>query len=324
MSADPFRHSLVHVFLEEELGGNEPPDLSRSILSRAFGGPDTAAGTLRGVGVRPGRGVRLRRLAPAAAAAAALIAVGVWLLTASGGYPAPSISGDYQLTSGDTLERGAGIRTEEGSALLHLGGYCRIEIAPWTTLGLGGGDYGEELRLETGIVTCGVDSKVGRFAVLTELGSARVSGTKFTVSVGDFGGLRRMRVKVIEGAVEVSDGSVGGVLRAGRERTIFGDEVRQPDTAPDTKPDEKTSGEIEPVAPSAGSEFSSSSDEGFDELGLKIRAVEDRIAEIEPEIRRLREENRMMLKELEDRRDFPEGDELEQLEREIEELENLE
>ena len=37
MSADPFRHSLVHVFLEEELGGERPPDLSQDILAKAFG-----------------------------------------------------------------------------------------------------------------------------------------------------------------------------------------------------------------------------------------------------------------------------------------------
>jgi TolA-binding protein len=125
-----------------------------------------------------------------------------------------------------------------------------------------------------------------------------------------------MRVTVAEGAVEVSDGSVSGLLPAGKERTIIGSEPKQPETAPVTKPKDNTGVVIEPVDPGANSEFTSSSDDGLPELRQKVRAAQERVGQIENEIRRLREENRLMRKELDERGDRPENKEHKQPERE--------
>jgi hypothetical protein len=316
MSADPFRHSLVHVFLQEELGDKKPPDLSQEILAKAF--DDEKPGLVSRRSSGPSLRLRGRRRWPAVAAAAAAILIGltVWLLM-PGGYPGLTISGDYEIASGDELQRGVTIRTEEGSAVLALGGYCQVDIKPWTTLRIDGADYGEELFVEVGMVVCSVDSKVGRFGVLSELGSARVTGTKFTVRVEEFGGLRQMRVTVAEGAVEVSDGSVSGVLPAGKERTIVGSEPRQPETAPVTKPkdNENTDIVIEPIDPGGNSEFTSSSDDGLPELRLKILAAQERVEQVENEIRKLREENRLMQKDLDELVEPAENPEHEQTER---------
>ncbi len=319
MSADPFRHSLVHVFLDEELGDKRPPDLSREILAKAFGDEKPGLVSSGSSGASPRRGVRRRWLAPAAAAAAILIiGLTAWLVIPVG-YPGLTISGDYEITSGDELQRGVTIRTEEGSAVLALGGYCRVDIKPWTTLRIDGADYGEELFVDVGMVVCSVDSKVGRFGVLSELGSVRVKGTKFTVRVEEFGGLRQMRVTVAEGAVEVSDGTLSSLLQAGKERTIVGSEPRQPETAPVTKPkdNENTDIVIEPIDPGANSEFTSSSDDGLSELRRKIRAAQGRVEQVEKEIRKLREENRLMRKALDEPGDRPENNEHERPEREL-------
>ena len=311
MSADPFRHSLVHVFLEEELGNQSPPDLSQAILSEAFG--DVASGVVIGRSV--GRWAWPRWSVPAAVAAALLIALTAWLLVPAG-YPGLSISGDYKIISGDTLQRGSTIRTQAGSAVLELGGYCRVDIKPWTTLRIDGDNYSEELFVEVGMAVCGVDSNVGQFAVLSELGAARVKGTKFTVRVEELGGRRQMWVKVAAGSVEVSGGSVRDILLAGQERTIIAGDTKQPKVAAATKPGDQTGGKIDPGDPEQNPEFTSSSDNEEAKLREQIRTRQELIERIEAEIRMLREENRRFQKELDARRVPPENNERKPIERE--------
>ena len=309
MSADPFRHSLVHVFLEEELGNQSPPDLSQAILSQAFG--DAPGGVVSGRSV--GRWAWPRWSAVAAVAAVLVLGLTIWLIV-SAGYPGLTISGDYKIDSGDTLRRGSTIRTQAGSAVLELGGYCRVDIKPWTTLSIDGSNYSEELFVEVGMAVCSIDSDVGRFAVLSELGSARVRGTKFTVRVEEMGGRRQMWVKVDAGSVEVSGASVHDILLAGQERTIIAGESKQPKVAAATKPD--TGVEIDLGDPGRNPEFTSSSDNEETKLREKIHAAERLIEKFEAEIRELREENRRFQKELDARRAPPENNEDKPVERE--------
>ncbi len=294
MSADPFRHSLIHVFLEEELGNDSPPDLSQAILSQAFG--DAPGGVVSG---RPvGRWAWPRWSVSAAVAAAILIALTAWLVVPAG-YPGLSISGDYKIDSGDTLHRGSTIRTQAGSAVLELGGYCRVDIKPWTTLRIDGSNYSEELFVEVGMAVCSVDSDVGQFGVLSELGSARVRGTKFTVRVEELGGRRQMWVKVAGGSVEVRGGSIRDILLGGQERTLLAPESKQPGVAAATKPG--AGAVIDPGDPGRNPEFTSSSDNEEAQLRRKIRTSEQRIRRMEAEMRKLFEENRRFQKELEAR-----------------------
>ena len=304
MSADPFRHSLIHVFLEEELGAQSPPDLSRAILSEAFGdeAPGVAAGRSAGRWAWP------RWSAPAAVAAALVIALTAWLIVPAG-YPGLTLSGDYKIDSGDEPRRGSTIRTQAGSALLELGGYCRVDIRPWTTLRVDGDNYSEELFVEVGMVVCGVDSDVGQFAVLSELGSARVRGTKFTVRVEELGGRRQMRVQVAAGSVEISGASIHDILLAGQERTLIAGETKPPKVAAATKPGANTGAIIDPGDPGRNPEFTSSSEDEGARLRDQIRASEQRIERIEAEIRELLEENRRFQKELKSRRVPPENNE---------------
>jgi len=304
MSADPFRHSLVHVFLEEELGNQSPPDLSQAILSEAFG--DVASGVV--VGRSVGRWAWPRWSVPAAVAAVLLLALTAWLIVPAG-YPGLSISGDYKIDSGDRLQRGSTIRTQAGPAVLELGGYCRVDIKPWTTLRIDGSDYNEELFVEVGLAVCSVDSDVGQFAVLSELGSARVRGTKFTVRVEELGGRRQMWVKVAAGSVEVSGASLRDILLAGQERTLLAPERKQPRVATATKPGGNTGAVIDPGDPGENPEFTSSSDDEEAQLREKIRTSEKLIERIEAEIRELLEENRRFQKELEAPRKLPENKE---------------
>ncbi|MDP6634794.1 MAG: FecR domain-containing protein [Phycisphaerae bacterium] len=315
MSADPFRHRLVDLFLREELGEQKPPDLSQAILSRAFGDETLSVALQRSTKPKAGRRKWLRWSIPAAAAAAIVIAFTAWMIMPAG-YPDMKISGDYQIASDQALQRGATITTKSGSALLEMGGYCRVEIKPWTILRIDGENRREQLFVDVGMVDCSVDSDVGRFDVLSELGSASVKGTRFSVCVEELGGRRQMRVKVAEGAVEVSGASVRSTLLAGQERTIIGAETDQPQTAPATKPRTDNGVGIDPVDPGQNPGFTSSSSDEGSLLREQIRTAQERLGRIEAEIGELREENRLLQKELDDRRDLPKNNERERTETE--------
>lgn len=237
MSDERLEDRLMDVFLAEQVGGLTPPDISPEILARAFATPPPRAGS-----ERPVRRVILQRWeVPAAVAATILIAFIIWTASLSR-YPEPRASGDYSLAAGNRARRGATIRTEEGTALLELGGYCRVEIGPWTTLRINGGRYEEEVFIETGTAVCSVDPDVGKFAVRAELGTVSVRGTEFTVRVGASGGRKSMWVKVTTGSVEVAGAGAGVVLRAGQEWTAS------------TEPPAATPGDGATEPPSEGAE----------------------------------------------------------------------
>ena len=214
MNTDHFDRNITHIFLREEIGGQGPPDLSREILARAGGGDAPA-----GESPAPS-GLAIRRWweVPAAVAATILIGFIIWAATLSR-YPRIEASGQYTLVSGDKVERGATICTKASTASLALGGYCRVDICPWTTLRIAGRDGAEAVFVEKGTVVCNVDSNVGKFSVSTEFGTVLVTGTEFTVRLADDGGYKKMRVSVTAGSVEVSDGWDSQTLAAGQEWT---------------------------------------------------------------------------------------------------------
>ena len=209
MRVTPEQDRLVHVLLLEALGGQTAPDLTDRVLQRTLNTPRR----------------RLGWLLPAAAAAAALLAAGTWLIVNSWSYPSPSASGEYRLVEGRRLERGAVIRTDAGSAAIVLGGYCRLDIDPQSRLRLQGRSRAEEVYLEEGSATCEVDPSVGTFAVRTEVGTVSVTGTKFTVQILEHEGdeemvPKRMAVKVLVGAVVLS-GAWGSLpMQTGQEKIV--------------------------------------------------------------------------------------------------------
>jgi hypothetical protein len=202
---DEARDRLIDILLSEQLGGEHPPDLTERIVARAF----------------PHRPFAYRRLL---VAASVLLALGfTWWLWPR--YPEPKASGDYELVSGDRVQRGAVLRTRDKTAALVLGGYSEVEIKPHTTLRIGGDKYAESISLEGGEVSCGVDRGKGTFSVQTALGGVSVAGTQFGVRLVEekgAGGVAEkwVRVRVVEGTVLLT-GAWGDIRLAGGEETTF-------------------------------------------------------------------------------------------------------
>jgi len=220
---------LVHILLREMVGGETPPDVTERVLARAVVGPRRTIVEKAAPDVTEGAlGRAIRRARPrwwhGAAAVAAIAAV----LVASvmfGRYPPPQISGDYTIVDGERLERGSAVVTEDRSAVITLGGYCRIELRPDSALQIKGGKKAEQVLLERGGVECEVDEQVGAFAVETEVGTVSVVGTKFAVRLieekGDAAALgARLLVRVLEGEVSVSGDWGTALLRAGEEKLL--------------------------------------------------------------------------------------------------------
>ncbi len=221
---------LVHVLLREIVGGETPPDVTEKVLARAFVEPRRTitekappAVTERALGRAIRRAWPRRWHAAAAAGAiAAVLVVSVMLgrypaPQISGAYtivePAPEMSGAYTLKGGESLVRGSVIVTEDRSAVITLGDYCRIELQPESALQIKGGKKAEQVLLERGAVECEVDEQVGAFAVETEIGTVSVVGTKFAVRlIEEKGDAARRRDHPPTGAT----GRLGrGIRRAG-------------------------------------------------------------------------------------------------------------
>lgn len=200
---------LVHTLLEQDLGGETPPDLTARILRRTCDTPR-----------------RRHWLAVAAAATALIVLVGAgWLIFAGKSYPDPFAQGDYQVQDGGAVRRGATVIAGAGGAQLALGDYCRLELAGQTRLRVEGDPKAERVFLESGSVLCEVDRNVGTFAVRTDVGSVSVTGTKFTVRILDGRAdgnrtSRQMVVKVLAGAVLLSGAWGNMPLAAGDEKTV--------------------------------------------------------------------------------------------------------
>jgi len=188
-----FEDRLMHVLLQEQLGGDCAPDLSERVLIRS------SQQRLRVI----------RIYGTAAAAAAVLVAASIiWGLLAFR-YPSPQASGGVAVVGGGPLHRGAQVETADSPAQLVLGGYCQVDLAPGTKMSWGGTDKAEEVYLREGSITCDVKRQVGSFTVKTDSGEVCVQGTKFDVQVvrgpGDEQMLgKRMLVRVLAGAVVAS------------------------------------------------------------------------------------------------------------------------
>ena len=195
---------LVHVLLEETVGGQAPPDVSDRVLARAF----------------PRR--RRRWALPVAAAATVAVVVGAWALLA-GRYPAPTATGGYTVVGGGEVARGATLRTDDRSARVELGGYCSVDVRPNSQVRLGGWRNAEKVYLESGAVECRVRPDGARFSVRSRAGEVVVTGTAFSVELIDDAGApggERMAVDVTEGSV-ICSGEWGTATLAAGERAVL-------------------------------------------------------------------------------------------------------
>jgi ferric-dicitrate binding protein FerR (iron transport regulator) len=101
------------------------------------------------------------------------------------------------------------VRAGAGGALIELGGYCRLELAPDSVVRLSGAQRQESVFLEEGMVACEVDRNVGGFAVETEFCTVSALGTRFVVQLRRKGGeaetpRKEAYVRVLAGAALVS------------------------------------------------------------------------------------------------------------------------
>jgi len=159
----PQEDRLIHILLRELLGGQKPPDLADRILRKAF--PE-------------------HRLNWALAAAAVVVLAVPALILYLGRYPDPRITGSYEIVGGATLGRGATVQTDREPATLTLGGYCRVDIAPASSLRIEGtGKRAEGIYLNRGMVTCRVKTATGSFEVRTDVGKVSTLGATFTVEL---------------------------------------------------------------------------------------------------------------------------------------------
>ncbi len=197
MSGD-HRDRLIDVLLAEALGGEPPPDLAERILSRM---PDPERAARR----------RLRWLVPTAAGIAAAIVAALCLVPMAT-YPPPRAGGSFAVIEGGEVARGRTLTTPDGPATLALGDYVRMQIAPLSAVRLEGQRNREQVDLWHGEVTCEVDRSKGEFAVRTEVGTVRTTGTTFRVRIlepqkGDQAmgkQIKQMMVTVLAGAVLAS------------------------------------------------------------------------------------------------------------------------
>ena len=205
---ETFLDKLIDCLLKEELGGQAPPDLLHATLARAY----------------PRRS---RAWAWAAGAVAAAAAVVIALVAFSGGKggPAPGGGAGAVLLNGQAVDRGTVVATEAFPAMLKLGSYVTVEVAPASSLTVEGDSNREAVSLKWGTVFCLVDSNVGTFAVRTPVGTAQAAGTKFTVRLEEekapSGSLRKRMVVQVQSGLVLAGGAWGQVaLSAGEEAAL--------------------------------------------------------------------------------------------------------
>ena len=214
MNREDWRDRLIDGLLREIVGGEMPPELSGRVLAEAF------------PAARPRR---VRRAAWAAGIAAAIVAA-VCIFALWPRYPAPRAQGNYEVTEGGRVKRGAVLTTKVGEAELNLGGYATVRMTPQTALQIEGDRFAEAVYLRRGEVLCNVAQERGTFEVRSDIGVVSVSGTQFSVSILEEEGgtdmsAKRMMVKVMAGAVLVA-GTWG-------QRALYaGDEATVPDAGP--------------------------------------------------------------------------------------------
>ncbi|MCX7935762.1 MAG: hypothetical protein N3A66_10955, partial [Planctomycetota bacterium] len=105
---------VLEAFLPEALGALAPPSRAAAIVRRL-------------------RRRRALRRAALAAAAAAAIGLAIWLpAPAAPTYPQPIARGDFSTLDGQGVRRGSLIYARQGGAVLELGGYAQVTLAPFT------------------------------------------------------------------------------------------------------------------------------------------------------------------------------------------------
>jgi ferric-dicitrate binding protein FerR (iron transport regulator) len=214
---DEPRDRLIDILLREELGGEQPPDLTERVLARAF----------------PSRfrfPVRKFLLA-----AGVLLAIGALTWSVWPTYLEPRASGSYEVVGGGKVQRGATLRTKDQPALLEMGGYTRIDIKPNSRVRIAGEKYAESVALESGAVGCRVDRGKGAFSVLAPFGNVAVTGTEFDVHAAGAGEDRSVVVRVAVGAVALAGEWGGGRLSAGEETTFALNRERKPEARAGTQ-----------------------------------------------------------------------------------------
>jgi hypothetical protein len=165
---------LIDILLREELGREQPPDLTERVLIAA--------------GKKSGRTtVPKSRFKPWVWGGAAAIAVSLFLAVGWFAYTRivsrrPEVAGTgLTVEGGGKLERGAVVRSNQAKGQLSLGDYCEIELEPNSSVRIGGTQKQEQLTLLQGVVSCRVESNRGGFSVNTPHGQVVVTGTQFTV-----------------------------------------------------------------------------------------------------------------------------------------------
>jgi len=183
---------LIDVLLQRLLGGRTPPDLTEKVMARAY----------------PRRHSYLWW---AASAAAALLIALLVATRPHGRHPMSQVDGR-------TLTRGALVTTQERTAALTLGGYCRVHVEPASRLRIGGAERAEAIFLEAGGVDCEVDRRVGSFVVRAGACTVSATGTRFTARILD-AAAKGVFVSVQVGTVLVATPEAEKTLRAGQEWT---------------------------------------------------------------------------------------------------------
>jgi hypothetical protein len=222
---------LMDVLLAEVAGSEAPPDLTERILARGYPPQVAAPPPARPRQAAGPRRWRLVRWAAAAAAAAVAVAAAVLLLVGGAArtpYPEPQAEGSYAVLWGDSVSRGAVLRTGAGGARLTLGGYCRVSLDPDSLVRIEGTPHCEQIFLEEGRALCDVDGKTGQFVVETDLCTVSVQGTRFTVQLSEQRGEQKMPrrqvlVNVLAGLVAVSGLWGQDILTAGQSKAVAGE-----------------------------------------------------------------------------------------------------
>ena len=139
-------------------------------------------------------------------------------------YPEPRASGEFIVEDGGGVRRGATLKTANGKADVHLGGYCALKLDPHSRLQIKGAEHKEEVFLQQGGVSCNVVKAQGTFDVRTEMGTVSVKGTQFIVQIvhgeGDAKMTKQMWVKVVTGSVLLIGAWGQQVLAEGDHRKV--------------------------------------------------------------------------------------------------------
>lgn len=208
---------LVDALLREEIGGDTPPNLGVRAMEKD---------------------AQRRRMwwiqwASWTGAAVVAIALGAWWIAAQR-YPPPTLTG-VEVTSEPLVERGMTVTTEKSGAVLTVGGYCTVKVAPESEIQWTGTARSEEIVLNSGIVECIVESGRGSFQVRTVVGVVSVAGTHFYVKTlggkNSPGVTKKMYVKVDSGVVFVT-GAWGNLTLSGGEDAV----VPPPPPKPEARP----------------------------------------------------------------------------------------